>query len=109
MLFVHFVSLKLQLFKITEHSRPSPRTNVRVLGAGDSLEQIISVRSTVHIPPRRWVRSKNEQLKKERLLKRSNAAVSRQLARQSKKSKNLAKALETAQIYRYTDWYGYRF
>ncbi|XP_022098205.1 coiled-coil domain-containing protein 181-like [Acanthaster planci] len=58
---------------------------------------------------RQWVRSKNEQLKKERLLKRSNATVSRQLARQSRKSKNLAKALETAQIYRYTDWYGYRF
>ncbi|XP_038059436.1 coiled-coil domain-containing protein 181-like [Patiria miniata] len=58
---------------------------------------------------KQWVKSKNEKLKKERQLKRSNATISRQLARQSRKSKNLAKALETAQIYRYTDWYGYRF
>jgi thiamine pyrophosphate-dependent acetolactate synthase large subunit-like protein len=56
-----------------------------------------------------WVKSKNKQLQKERVLKRSSATVSRQLARQSRKSKNLARALETAQIYRYTDWYGYRF
>ncbi|XP_033635537.1 coiled-coil domain-containing protein 181-like [Asterias rubens] len=58
---------------------------------------------------KQWVRSKNDQLRKERSLKRSNASISKQLAQQSRKSKNLAKALETAQIYRYTDWYGYRF
>ncbi|XP_033100405.1 coiled-coil domain-containing protein 181-like [Anneissia japonica] len=56
-----------------------------------------------------WVRSKNQQLREQQSLSRAQALSTKQQAQRSRKSRTLAKALQVAQTYRYTDYYGYRF
>ncbi|XP_071955112.1 uncharacterized protein [Antedon mediterranea] len=56
-----------------------------------------------------WVRSKNYQLREQQSLSRAHALTSKHQIQRSRKSRTLAKALQVAQTYRYTDYYGYRF
>lgn len=56
-----------------------------------------------------WKKSKNATLRETRSMSRAGALETRKRARQSRKSRNLSKALEVAQNYRYTEYYGYRF
>ncbi|XP_041462229.1 coiled-coil domain-containing protein 181-like [Lytechinus variegatus] len=58
---------------------------------------------------REWKKSKNASLREARSMSRAEALETKKRARQSRKSRNLAKALEVAQNYRYTEYYGYRF
>lgn len=56
-----------------------------------------------------WLKTKNKQLKEEQSMKRSAAVHTSQTAQKSRKARNLSKALQVAQTYQYTDYYGYRF
>nr|XP_054753909.1 coiled-coil domain-containing protein 181-like [Lytechinus pictus] len=58
---------------------------------------------------REWKKSKKAGLREARSMSRAEALETKKRARQSRKSRNLAKALEVAQNYRYTEYYGYRF
>ncbi|XP_071506847.1 uncharacterized protein [Diadema antillarum] len=58
---------------------------------------------------KQWVRSKNASLRQAHSFQRATSLESKKRARQSRKSQNLAKALEVAQAYRYNEYYGYRF
>lgn len=57
----------------------------------------------------RWLKKKNTDLKKERQEEMQKARVHKLLARKSRKSQQLAKAIKQAQAFRYVDYYGYRY
>ncbi|XP_013404625.1 coiled-coil domain-containing protein 181 isoform X2 [Lingula anatina] len=58
---------------------------------------------------RAWLRKKNAEARMVNQAYRQRTRMHQLLARKSRKSQQLAKAINAAQAYRYVDYYGYRF
>ncbi|XP_071818435.1 uncharacterized protein [Apostichopus japonicus] len=56
-----------------------------------------------------WLKTKQKRLKEDNAMKRSGMQQTTQTAQKSRKARNLSKALQVAQTYKYSDYYGYRF